>query len=289
MSETVSDFLNEIDNLQNKEFILNLGPALGNEYEDMINGTFGNEIVETGRNLLGYLFDLIKKDIELGIMAINVFFKGYPDFSHTDLIAPYYDSLTTRRLWYRATEKLDMSQHINSSLVLNTYFRWYSATYELFRKMLIFDCFCLGLYTGHEINVTNYLFSIKDPANHLNSCGPDERKPLLKFYDSTIRHSISHGNIIIIPNHFIVIRETDKEKMKIIEKVYKNPDEFVSEVNNNIEIMFGSIRFFYYILVNYLFNKYSELFKNKIGDVFKDEVLIAMVRSIQEDTINPVY
>lgn len=291
MSTSVTDLLREIDKLQNKEFIHRLGSILGEKYEEMIDGVYGDKIVETGQSLLGYLFDLIKKDVKLGIKAINVFFRGYPDLPHTDLIAPYYDSLTTRRLWYRAIEKLDINQTIISSLVINTYFRWYSATYELFRKMLIFDCYCHGLYTGHEINVKSYLFGIKNPIKNLSSCDSkaERKKSLIKVYDSTIRHSIAHGNIIIIPNRFIVIRETDKEKNRAIEKIYENPKDFISEVNSNIEIMFGSIRFFHYILVNYLLNKYSKIFKEEIGNVFTDKVLIAIIRSIQKDVLNPVY
>lgn len=239
--------------------------------------------------MLGYLFDLIKKDIDLGMKAVNVIFTGYPDLPKTDLFGPYYDSVSTRRLWVKAKDRLDMSEYGNAALALNTYFRWYLSTYELFRKMLIFDCYCLGLYTGREINVRNYLFHMHEPAKYLESSGPKKRKDLIKFYDSKIRHAISHGNTIIIPNRFVVIRETGIDKETVIEKIYDDTEEFLSTVPMNIEIMFGAIRFFYFILSNCIFAKYSGLFEKYIGNSFTDEVLIAMVKSIGDDPKNPVF
>ncbi len=283
------ELLKEIKNLQNEEYVKGLDSSLGPEYDAMIKGTLGNEIVDTGMAMLGYVFDLIKKDFNKGMDALKVIFVGYPGLPHTDLYAPYYDSITTRRLWYRATEELDMSNRLNSSLMINTFFRWYTSTYELFRKMLIFDCYCHGLSTGHRINVNKYLFHSQDPSKLLNSSSK-QGKTLLKYYDATIRHSISHGNILIIPDYFIVIRHTDENKESVIEKIYDDdPDDFISEVTPNIEVMYGAARFFNYILVNYLFMNYSDEFAKYIGNLFTDRVLVAMVKSIQANTMNPAY
>lgn len=282
------NLIEEINNLQNIEYVKNLGFSLGQEYDEMINGTYGEEIVSTGMAMCSYIFYLFKKDINKGMDAANVIFVGYPNLPHTDLYAPYYDSITTRRLWYRATEELDMVNQMNSSLMLNTFFRWYTSTYELFRKMLIFNCYCHGLSTGHQINVKKYLFHSQDPSKLLSSSSK-EGKTLLKCYDSTIRHSISHGNILIIPNHFVVIRHTDSGKENVIQNIYDNPDNFISEVTPNIETMYGAIRFFQYIMTNYLFTNFADLFKKYLGNLFTDKVLIAMVRSIQANTVNPVY
>ena len=68
---------------------------LGPEYDAMIKGTLGNEIVDTGMAMLDYVFDLIKKDFNKGMDALKVTFVGYPGLPHTDLYAPYYDSITT--------------------------------------------------------------------------------------------------------------------------------------------------------------------------------------------------
>jgi hypothetical protein len=220
--------------------------------------------------------------------AIGVIFIGYPDLPHTDLFAPYYDSVSTRRLWNNAAKRLNMKETMNSVLVLNAYFRWYPATYELFRKMLIFDCYCLGLYTGREVNVRNYLFRMNDPAKNLNFSGSKKRKALIEYYDSSIRHTISHGNIIIIPNNCVVLRETDADKENVIESKYANADKFISRFSKNIEIMYGAVRLFHFIL-SYLIGKYGGVFEKYIGKVFTDEVLIAMVRSIQADPNNPVF
>lgn len=288
INDLEKSLIEEIEKLKKIEYITNLGYSLGQEYDKMINGTFGEEIIVTGMAMCTYLFDLFKKDIKEGMTAANVIFVGYPSLPYTDLYAPYYDSITSRRLWYRATEELDMNNNINSSLMMNTFFRWYASTYELFRKMLIFDCYCHGISTGHAINVKKYLFHSQDPSKLL-SCSSKEGKKLIKCFDSTIRHSISHGNIIIIPNYFIVIRNSDESKENVVQNIFKTPEEFISKVTPNIEIMYGSIRFFQYIMTNYLFTKYSELFKKYLGNLFTDEVLIAIVKSIQANTKNPVY
>jgi hypothetical protein len=130
---------------------------------------------------------------------------------------------------------------------------------------------------------------MKDPGKNLDCSGSTDRKALIDFYDSTIRHSISHGNILIIPNHFVVIRQTDEKKENVIEEIYDNPGNFISEVTPNIEIMYGTVRFFNYITSNYLITKYAKLFKQYIGNMFTDRVLIAMVKSIQANPSNPVY
>ena len=289
MADNEKEFLAEIDNLQNIDFVKKIGSVLGEEYKCMIQGIYGEEIIKTGEAMLGYLFDLFKKDFKLGMEAVKVIFCGYPDLPHTDLYGPMYDSVSTRRLWYYATEELDTNNRLVQSLIVNTYFRWYTTTYELFRKMLIFDCYCHGLTIGHQVNVKNYLFDIKDPGKNLDCSGSKERKELIEFYDSAIRHSISPGNIIIIPNHFVVIRQIDEEKESVIEKIYDDPNKFISEVTPNIEIMYGAIRFFNYIISNYLTSKYTDLFIKYVGNLFTDDVLIAMVKSIKANPLKPVY
>ena len=286
-----SKFLKDINQLMTNNDFIELKSFLGSEYYEMITETQGREIIDTGKAMVFYLFDLLKKDISAGLKAFNVILSGYPNIKYSDIFTPYYDSLTTRRLWVKSSEKLDLKNHYNTSLIINTYFRWYSSTFELFRKMLIFDCFCLGQLTGRPINVKNYLFSINDPSKKLKAESPAERQKLLNFYDSTIRHSIAHGNIVIIPNKYIVIRETNENKSKIIQIKYgSNPGDFIKDVSKNIEIMYSSIRFFFYITINYLFTKHIELFKLHIDQsILSDDVFISMIQSIKNDTENVVY
>jgi len=281
--------LKEIDNLENISNIPTLADSLGKEFNEMINGILGNEILNTGHSMTCYLLDLFKFNIQKGMEAINIFYVGYPNIKYTDIFSPYYDTLTTRRLWLQASKKLDMKNHMHSSLVMNTYFRWYSSTFELFRKMLIYDCYCLGIKTGHEINIKNYLFGIKDPSKKLKNEGPSNRLNLLNCYDSTIRHSISHGNIMIIPGYGIVIRESKNGKEEINEKKYTDPDDFISSVTPNIEVMCGAVRLFYFIITAYLVPKFIDLFNRYLSASFSDATLVAMVRSIQRDSVNVVY
>jgi hypothetical protein len=282
-------FLKDINMIKDKSKLNSYAPQLGKDFKEMVNGTFGEEIVDVGLAMLGYLFDIFESDFDKGMSACTIFYSGYPNLEHSDLFTPYYDVLSTRRLWIQASKKLNLNNHIHNSLIMNTYFRWYSSTFELFRKMLIFDCYCLGLKTGHQINIINYLFRSKDPSNKLRNEGPKDRLRLLEFYNSTIRHSISHGNILVIPEFGVVIRESSNDKEKFIQKKYKGPEEFIEEVTPNIEIMCGAIRFFYFIISAYLFPKYSTLFKKYFGSYFTDEVLVAMVLSIQKNTVDVIY
>lgn len=284
-------FLADIEKLKTKNDYVKLKNVLGTEYYEMITETWGNEILETGIAMLNYLFDLLNKDINSGLSAFNVIFSGYSGIEYSDIFTPYYDSLTTRRLWVNSTKKYDLTNHYNHALIFNTYFRWYASTFELFRKMLIFDCFCLGQYTNRPINIENYLFSMQDPIKKLKSESPANRQSLFAFYSSTIRHSIAHGNIVIIPNKFIVIRETNENNSRIIQSKYGiNPEDFIQSVSKNIEIMYSSVRFFFFIAINYLFTKHIELFKSFINQgILQDDVFVSMIQSIQQDPDNVVY
>jgi len=285
------NFLKDINRLKTNDDFISLKSTLGKEYYEMITETWGEKILDTGKEMLNYLFDLLKKDIYSGLKAFNVIFSGYTDIKYSDIFTPYYDALTTRRLWVKSTEKYDMKNHYNNSLIINTFFRWYVSTFELFRKLLIFDCFCLGQFTNRPINVKNYLFSVNDPSIKLKSESPTDRQKLLTFYNSTIRHSIAHGNIVIIPNKNIVIRETNENRSEIIQTKYgSNPDDFINSVLKNIEIMYSSVRFFFYITINYLFIKHIELFKSHIDQsILSDDVFISMIQSIKNDAENVVY
>ena len=91
MNNSAKDFLEEIGQLEDRKFIFKLSSLLGEEYEKMIKGDYGEKIVETGKAMLDYLFDLLKMDIGLGMDAIKVIYCGYPNIPYTDLVTPSYD------------------------------------------------------------------------------------------------------------------------------------------------------------------------------------------------------
>lgn len=66
----------------------------------------------------------------------------------------------------------------------------------------------------------------------------------------------------------------------MIQTIYKDTDEFIKDVTPNIEIMYGSIRFFFYIISGLLLDKFKETFKDYWGDLFTDPVLVDMVKNI---------
>ncbi len=81
----------------------------------------------------------------------------------------------------------------------------------------------------------------------------------------------------------LVIRSSDFEQSQIAEKIYGNPDEFIKDVSENIEIMFQSIRLFYTLLLQYLLARNAELFEAYVGNYFTDRVLVAMIQDIQKN------
>lgn len=280
MNDNKESFLQEIDRLSDKDYLFDLGSKIGKEYNEMIKGTYGDQIVETGVSMLSYLFDLLKTDYDSGMSAIKVIITGYPGILHSDILAPYYDSVVTRRLYISLSKSLHISDINIPAAVINVFLRWYTTTYELYRKMLIYNCYCHGTMMKRPINIGKYLFGNSDPATKLKNESAKGRESLWKFYNPSLRHAIAHGNVIIIPNKFIVFRMSNDEKNRVIERKYNTADEFINEVMPDIEIMCNSIRFFFFIFMNYLLPEYSELFKESIGDNFKDEVLVAIVKSI---------
>lgn len=283
MNQTKNDFMSELEKLQSRDYVFGLTEQLGKEYDEMINGMHGDDIVNTGMLLLSYYYDLMEKDFDLGMNATKVIFKGYEDIRYTDLFAPYFDSIKTRRLWVDLGMNSKSGGIRESVIILNLYFRWYTSTFELFRKMLVFDCYCLGLKTGNQINVKNFLFKSSNPAKMLRSEGTQDIITHLDCYNPSLRHSIAHGNILILPSLGIVIRETDEKKQGVIQRIYKDTDEFIEDVKPNIDIMYGSIRFFFYIINGLLMHKFKETFKDYWGDWFTDPVLIDMVKNINVD------
>lgn len=284
MKKSSDAFRSEIEKLKDRDYIFSLSNQLGKEYDEMINGTNGGKIVDTGMCLLSYYYDLVEKDFDLGMESTKVIINGYENIKYTDLFAPYFDSIKTRRLWVDLGINSKPHGIRESVIILNIYFRWYTTTFELFRKMLVFDCYCLGLKTGNRINVMNYLFGPKDPASMLRSEGTQDTITDLNCYNPSLRHSIAHGNILILPSQGIVIRETDENKQGVIQKIYKDTSEFLDNVTPNIEIMYGSIRLFFYITISYLLmSKFNETFKSYWGDSFTDPVLVDMVNNINVD------
>jgi hypothetical protein len=278
------EFLEEIRELKSKKDFLKLSSDIGQEFQDMVQGTYGNDIVEVGISMFGYIKDLFTTNIKSGMDAYKIIISGYPNIPHTDLFAPYFDSILTRQLWVKSSEDMKTGDRKIQSLIVNTFFRWYACTYELYRKMLIFNCYCQGISTGHPVNISNYLFKTKDPAKTLQ--GNPKRANILKHYNASIRHAISHGNIIIIPGSFVVIRMSNNDKTKIVEKIYDTPDEFIDDVTPDIEIMYNSVRFFFFILTNYFYLKYKEAFGKYIDNIFNDRVLIEIVKCVKENPFN---
>ncbi len=280
MRNEAGAFLDNLIQIQNdREYVSNLGTEIGPEYSEMIEGQFGDEIVESGLAMLAYLFDLMNKDIRVGMAAYKILFMGYDDIPHSDLLGPYYDSVTTRNLFIRLSESNFKPSRDKAISVMNIYLRWYTATYELFRKMLVFDCYCHGIKTEKPININRYLFQNNDPAKLIANSGSG--KILLKRYDPAMRHAIAHGNTIFIPGKFIIVRMTNDEKNKIIENRYDNADAFIDQISPSIEVMNNTIRFFFFITMNLLLPKYSKIFNTYIRDRITSETLIAVVKSIQ--------
>lgn len=286
MNQAEKNLLQDVKHLKNKKKFVQIGSQIGNDFFEIVKDTNGKEVTEVGRAMLGYYLDLFQKDIELGMNATRVIISGYDGYPKTDLFAPYYDSFRTRKAWLDAIQKLSVKDHTVQVLIFNTYFRWYVATHELFRKMLIFDCYCISQANPNaQVNLENYLFGTSDPVKMLTNSGTPSRKKLVEYYDATIRHAVAHGNLVTIPDNMIVIRSSNFEKSQIDENIYRNlnPDNFIKEVAGNIEILFQSIRLFYTLFLGHLLSRNAEIFEKYVGSYFSNEVLAAMIADIRNN------
>ncbi len=284
MNQAEKNLLQDIKHLKDKKKFIKIGSKIGPDFFEIVKDTNGKQVTDVGRAMLSYYLDLFQKDISLGMEATKVIFKGYDDYQHTDLIGPYYDSTRTRMAWLDAIRKYDMKDHTVQVLIFNTYFKWYVATYELFRKMLVFNCYCISQANPNaQINLKNYLFGTTDPSKMLLNSGTPSRKKLVDYYDATIRHAIAHANVITIPGFMIVIRTSDFDKSQVNEKIYGSPDDFINDVSENIEILYQSIRLFYTLFLQYLLARNAKIFENNVGNYFTDKVLVAMINDIKNN------
>lgn len=180
MDQAEKKLLQDIKRLKDKKKFIKIGSQIGRDFFQIIKDVNGKQVAEVGRAMLGYYLDLFQTDISLGMEATKVIFSGYANYPHTDPLYPYYDSTRTRMAWTNAIRIQDMQNQTIRGLVFNTYFRWYVATYELFRKMLIFDCYCIAQVNSNaQINLENYLFGSSDPSKMLMNSGSPSRKNLL--------------------------------------------------------------------------------------------------------------
>ncbi|WP_420627435.1 hypothetical protein [Candidatus Leptofilum sp.] len=180
MNQAEKKLLSDVKRLKDKRKFIKIGSQIGESFFEIVKDVNGQQVTDVSRAMLGYYLDLFQKDVEVGMEATKVIISGYNGYPHTDLFAPYYDSTRSRLAWLDATKRLNKKDHTVQILIFNTYFRWYVATYELFRKMLIFACYCISENNDNlNLNLENYLFGTADPAKMLLNSGNPSRKKLI--------------------------------------------------------------------------------------------------------------
>jgi hypothetical protein len=239
------------------------------------------EILEVATNLLIYLLDAIRKDPENGAKLLSYLSLGYPDKKSTDLYYSTYECVSLRRLYVNSSREFGYENPKTQSLILNAYFRWYCATYETYRKFLIYCLFCNKVKTGQVFaNLDSFLYDTASPVKSLIAETPiKQHEAVLKYYNGEIRHSISHSNVCVIAGepgsnlHSILVRMTSQEKNNIIEKYYANIVDFANQTERDTTIMYQSMRLFVGVATSYITHCYGDYYNEIVGDF----------------TINPYY
>lgn len=243
-------------------------------YENIFSAEDKNEVLKVSTKLLIYLLDVVRKDPAMGAHLISYLSVGYPNKKSTDLYFSIYDCINLQRLYLNSSKDFGFDNLKTQGLIINAYFRWYCSAYETFRKLLIFCLYCNKIKTGQDFsNIDDYLFGVSNPASTLYAESPKNQiEPILKYYNGEIRHSISHSNICIIkgekePNLFsILLRETSSNKDEIIERYFENIVDFTKQTQQDINVMYQSMRLFVGIATSYVIHCYGDSYKEILGD-----------------------
>lgn len=252
----------------------------------MIEDTNGEEVLEAGMALIGFWLDLFEEgdneevNIDIALEAAKVLVCGYPNVQHTDIMSCYHEVDRVRTLWVNTGNIVGNEQQ--AVLIFEAYLRGYVLTFEAFQKLLIFDCYCMN---SMDLNVEDFLFGKRNPRKMIENSGkPERRAPLLNLYKSEIRNAISHANTSIVKKdgtYYVILRDADSYNRSVKQTIL-SLEEFTDKFHSAGEIMFGSIRLFFY-LYGYLQNKYLSIFKAKLGKCIEEnEALGYVVKAIQQ-------
>lgn len=284
MEEMKESLCNDVKNLKRLEFVRNLHTEVGNEFKLMVEGSNGEDIINVGRAMMEGVLDLFLQDIEKGFNALNILFKGFPELPYSELLPAFYEIDRTRSLWVDAGKLTSEVSHVMlAELAFNTYLRWYVITFELYRKMLVFVCYCITMRSKNlTLNIIEFFFR-KDPTPNLESWGKERGKILVKYYKPELRHAISHGNVLLVPGKSFTIYETvdkTKDTSAFIRRTQHPINEDLSDMfSAEIEVMYGGLRCFYY-LFSYILNRNLTLAKHYLGEEFVDPVFVDVIKDI---------
>lgn len=234
----------------------------------------GKEVLETGVTLFSYLADVIIKKGEEGIETWNIVKRGYPGHAYTDLAAPFFDVTRTQLLWYNAAKRLNVPPVLQAEIVFNIYFRWYIATMELMRKMLVFTEYCRRIVANDlsDFKYNHNLYNAGDVTDSLRTRSSAGRGGVVcQFYELALRHALAHGNVVMALPHLVAVRQANTEPGKGVIKFEQTLYQFGPGSNSeDVDIIadfqrfadpcFQSMRVFF-ILYGWIEAKHIKVFK----------------------------
>jgi hypothetical protein len=274
------------------------------ELRKIVNDPNGQDVLETGVALFAYLADVIRKKGEDGISIWNAIKLGYPGHAHTDLIAPYFDVCRTQLLWYNAIDKLQASSIIKAEIVFNIYFRWYIASMELMRKMLVFADYCRRVVTDDfgDFKFNFNVFGGGDASGALRTRGvPSRGEAACRFYEMALRHALAHGNVMIALPSLVAIRQSRIEPGKGAtgfeqtgyrvgpSSTSQDVEKIVADFQRYADPCYQAIRVFFF-LYSWMEAKHVKIFKPHWPEDIEDGgVLRAIVDATNSDPEGLLY
>lgn len=298
MDRDLKDLQEDCKTYSNSERVYRRLDKLPSELRGIVEDANGKEVLETGVTLFSYLAEVIRKKGEDGIPIWNIVKRGYPGHPYTDLVAPYFDVSRTQLLWYNVANRLDISPIVNAEIVFNIYFRWYIATMELMRKMLVFAEYCRRVAADDlgDFKYNHNLYNGGDVSDALRTRSSAGRGEIVcRFYELALRHALAHGNVMIALPHLVAIREAistpGKGATGFKQNIYrvgpgstnKDVDKIVADFQRFADPCFQSMRVFF-SLYAWMDTKHAKVFKpHWIEDMGDEGVLRSIVEVTKAD------
>lgn len=243
------------------------------QYKEFRSDNYGQEIINVGRVFLQFLIEIIRKDAKKGAEFISYLSLGYPNKKNTDLYFSVHECINLQRLYYNSMKDYGFKDSKIQALIINAYFRWYCSVYETYKKLLVYSIVCHKYSTNQEFkDIDYYLYDIGNPEKVLRSETSSQKHELiLKYFNGKVRHSISHSNIMLLkgekePNLFsVVLRPSSEDKSSSDQLSIDSFEEFVKGVDEEISILYHSMRFFLAIINGFIISIYGHRYNEYLG------------------------
>ncbi len=233
MNVTITDLVEDCKKFSDLSYVKNHYEELPGYVQQIAKEAEGDAVLAAGVGIFRYLALLVESRGESSIRDWLIPLLGYTDHKYTDLYSSFYDVSRTQLLWFHSTDKLHCPIEKRIEIILNIYFRWYISSIELMRKMLAFalHCKCYELEKQSQYSLDRLLYHGSDPTKglkHFDNSGTCEAVTF--FYETSARHALAHGNVVIALPHLIAVRESVTAENDMNTKYRKRTASFKQEV-----------------------------------------------------------